>query len=77
MSVREGSLGETHTCVKPKASCAPVRPCRGGLGQGVIQLAVAGLVGGNQVYLSFPESTPEQSDRLRMESPFSGERELP
>ncbi len=33
-------------------------------------------MGGNQVYLSFPESTPEQPDRLRMESPFSGECEL-
>ncbi len=24
------SLGETHTCVRPKASCVPVRLCRGG-----------------------------------------------
>ncbi len=53
-----------------------VRPCRGGLGQGVIQLAMGGLVEDNQVYLTFPESTPEQPDRLGMELPFSGEREL-
>ncbi len=25
-----GSLGETHTCVRPEASCVPVRLCRGG-----------------------------------------------
>ncbi len=30
VSVRAGSLGETHTCVKPEASCVPVHPCRGG-----------------------------------------------
>ncbi len=30
MSVRVGSLGEMHTCVRPKASCVPVRLCRGG-----------------------------------------------
>ncbi len=28
--VRVGSLGETHTCVKPEASCVPVRPYQGG-----------------------------------------------
>ncbi len=48
----------------------------GALGQGEVQLAVGGLGGGKQVYLSFPESTPDQPDRLGMESPFSGEREL-
>ncbi len=48
----------------------------GALGQGEVQLAVGGLGGGKLVYLSFPESTPDQPDRLRMESPFSGEREL-
>ncbi len=47
----------------------------GGLGQEVIQLAVGGLMEGNQVYLSFPKSTPEQLDCLGMESPFSRERE--
>ncbi len=46
------------------------------VGQGEVQLAVGGLGGGKQVYLSFPESTPDQPDRLGMESPFSGEREL-
>ncbi len=30
VSVRVGSLRETHTCVRPKASCVPVRLCRGG-----------------------------------------------
>ncbi len=48
----------------------------GALGQGKIQLAVGGLVGSKQVHLSFPESTPDQPDRLGMESSFSGEREL-
>ncbi len=48
----------------------------GGLSQGVIQLAVGGLVGSKQVHLGFPESTPDQPDCLGMESPFSREREL-
>ncbi len=48
----------------------------GGLGQGVIQLAVGGLVGSKQVHLSFPELTPDQPDCLGMESPFSRGREL-
>ncbi len=48
----------------------------GFLGQGEVQLAVGGLGGGKQVYLSFPESTPDQPDRLGMESLLSGEREL-
>ncbi len=30
VSVRVGSLGETHTCVRLEASCVPVRLCRGG-----------------------------------------------
>ncbi len=30
VSVLVGSLGETHTCVRPEASCVPVRLCRGG-----------------------------------------------
>ncbi len=30
VSVRVGSLGETHTCVRPEASCVPVRLCWGG-----------------------------------------------
>ncbi len=30
VSVRVGSLGETHTCVRSEASCVPVRLCRGG-----------------------------------------------
>ncbi len=55
-----------HQCVRAE----------GALVRESYKLAVAGLVGGNQVYLSFPESTPEQPDRLRMESPFSGECEL-
>ena len=49
---------------------------QGGLGQGIVQLAVGGLVGSKQVYLGFPESTPDQLDRLGMESPFPGESEL-
>ncbi len=48
----------------------------GVLGQGEVQLEVGGLGGGKQVYLSFPEPTPDQPDRLRMESPLSGECEL-
>ncbi len=50
-SVCEGRLngGSANLC-KPKASCLPVRPCRGGLGQGVIQLAVGGLV--ESIYIS-------------------------
>ncbi len=48
----------------------------GALVQGEVQLAVGGLRGGKQVYLSFPESTPDQLDRLGMESPLSGECEL-
>ncbi len=70
------SLGETHTCVKPEASCVPVRLCRGGPLSGKKQLAVGGLVGSKQVHLSFPESTPNQPDRLGMESPLSGGRKL-
>ncbi len=42
----------------------------GALGQGEVQLAVGGLGGGKQVFLSFPESTPDQPDRLGMESPL-------
>ncbi len=49
---------------------------KGALGQGERQLAMGGLTGSKQVYLSFPESTPDQPDRLRGESPFSGESEL-
>ncbi len=30
LAVRVGSLGETHTYVRPEASCVPVRLCRGG-----------------------------------------------
>ncbi len=30
VSVWVGSLGETQTCVRPEASCVPVRICRGG-----------------------------------------------
>ncbi len=55
--------------------CQCVR-AEGALSQGKIQLAVGGLVGSKQVHLSFPASTPDQPDRLGMESPFSGERKL-
>ncbi len=48
----------------------------GALGQGKIQLAVRGLVGSKQVHLSFLESTPDQPNRLGMESPIFGERKL-
>ncbi len=30
VSVRVGSLGDTHNCVRPKISCVPVRLCWGG-----------------------------------------------
>ncbi len=36
------------------------------LGQEEVKLAVGGLGGGKQVYLSFPESTPYKPDRLGM-----------
>ncbi len=65
--------GNTYLC---EASCGPRVRTEGGLGQGVIQLAVGGVVGSKQVHLSFPESTPDQPDCLGMESPFSREREL-
>ncbi len=55
--------------------CQCVR-AEGALSQGKIQLAVGGLVGSKQDHLSFPASTPDQPDRLGMESPFSGERKL-
>ncbi len=55
--------------------CQCVR-AEGTLGQGKIQLAVGGLVGSKQVHLSFPKLTTDQPDRLGMELPFSGEREL-
>ncbi len=45
----------------------------GALGQGKVQLAGVVLWGSKQVHLSFPESTPDQPDRLGMESPLSGE----
>ncbi len=48
----------------------------GALGQREVQLAVGGLGGSKQVYLSLPESTPDQTDRLGMDLPLSGEREL-
>ncbi len=43
--------------------CQCVR-AEGALGQGKIQLAEGGLVESKQVHLSFPESTPDQPDRL-------------
>ncbi len=49
---------------------------KGALCQGEVKLAVGGLGGGKQVYLSFPEATPDQPDRLGMESSLSGECEL-
>ncbi len=55
--------------------CQCVR-AEGALVQGKIQLKVGGHVGSKQVYLSFPESTPDQPDHLGMESPFSGGGEL-
>ncbi len=55
--------------------CQCVR-AKGDLGKGVIQLAVGGLVGSKQVYLAFPELTPNQLDRLGMVSPFSEEHKL-
>ncbi len=55
--------------------CQCVR-AEGALVQGKIQLKVGGHVGSKQVYLSFPELTPDQPDHLGMESPFSGGGEL-
>ncbi len=45
------------------ALCQCVR-AEGALGQREILLVVGGLVGSKPVYLSFPESTPDQPDRL-------------
>ncbi len=44
------------------------------LGQGVEQLTVRCLWGRKQVYLCKSETSPNQLDRLGMESPLSGER---
>ncbi len=76
VSVRVGSLGETNTCVRPRPAVCQCVCAEGALGQREVQLVVGGLGGSKQVYLSFPESTPDQQDRLGMESPLSGEWEL-
>ncbi len=51
VSVWVGSLGEMHTCVKPEASCVPVRPCRGGPRSGK-NTAESGRTRGKQTGLS-------------------------
>ncbi len=77
MSVRVGSMGETHTCVNPEASCVPVRSCRGGP-RSWKNTAGGGRTHGKQT--GSPElpriATPDQPVHLGMESPFSGERKL-
>ncbi len=69
--------GETYTCVKPEASCVPVLPCRGGPRSG---RNTAGSERTREKQTGHTnianESTPDQPDRLGMESPFIGEREL-
>ncbi len=49
--------------------------CQGGPRSGR-NTAGSGRTRRKQVHLSLSESTPDQPDRLRMELPFSGEREL-
>ncbi len=65
-----------ETWVGPRPAVCQCICAEGTLGQREVQLAVGGLGGRKQVYLSFPESTPDQPDRLGMESPVSGECEL-
>ncbi len=72
LPVREGSLGNAYLHKARGQLCASVSVPRGPRSGS----HTTGLVGGKQVYLSFPESTPDQPDHLRMESPFSGECEL-
>ncbi len=49
---------------------------KGSLGQGIEQPEAGGFLGSKQIYLGFPELTPNELDHLGMESPFSGEGEL-
>ncbi len=66
----------SHACLRKARGQLCASACASASCQGEIQLAVGGLAGSKQVYLSFPESTPYQPDRLGMESLFSGEHEL-
>ncbi len=63
VSVRVGSLGETHICVKHEASCVPVHPCRGGVLVGGLEDSVGGIVG---------RSTWASSNRLQISRIVSG-----
>ncbi len=70
VSVRVGSLGETHTCVKPEARCVPVRPCRGGPRSGK-NTAGSGRTRGKQT------GPPELSmNRLQISRIVSGWRDV-
>uniref|UniRef100_A0A672MWQ7 Transcription factor 7-like 2 n=1 Tax=Sinocyclocheilus grahami TaxID=75366 RepID=A0A672MWQ7_SINGR len=63
--------------VPPAGPAPPVCQCvraECSLGQGEEQLAVRGFWRGKQVYLSGSETSPNQLDRLEMESLFSRER---
>ncbi len=71
VSVREGSLGEMHIYVDPKASWVPVHPCQGSPQTGRKTAGNGTCSGGKQVYLSVAEASPNQLDHLRVESPFS------
>ncbi len=68
VSVREGSLGETHICIGPEANCMPVCLCWGSPRTGS---KTAGKLGGKQAYLSISEASPNQLDCLWEDSPFS------
>lgn len=48
----------------------------GVFGQGIPQWTVGGFLGGTQVYLCFPKSTPYQLDHLGKESSLSMEHNL-
>ncbi len=70
VSVRVGSLGETHTCVKPEARCVPVHPCRGGPRSGK-NTAGSGRTRGKQT------GPPELSmNRLQISRIVSGWRDV-
>ncbi len=60
---QEGTRGDLEGFIL----LAPFRNLTMALGQGKVQLAVGGLRESKQVHLSFPESTPDQPDRLGME----------
>ncbi len=74
VSVREGSLGEVHTCKGPAASCVPVRPCRVFLRSGSKTTGSATSLGTRTGLPVRVQNIAKSAGRLGMESPLSGER---